>query len=361
MEPISSILSNFRPALPLVVALGILAVILFAANWILERRYANRPSDRYRRQLTMLAITMLGVVVAILVSPLSEEEEGQLLRLIGIVLSAAIALSSTTLLGNALAGLMLRAVRSFSMGDFVRVGDQFGRVSGRGLFHTEVQTAQRDLITLPNLYLVTNPVRVVRESGTIISAEVSLGYDVARTQVERLLLEAARAAELTDPFVHVVELGDFSVVYRVSGLLSEVKGLIRAQSLLRERMLDALHTGGVEIVSPGFMNRRVADDRVFVPPVEHGSAESDQSFEKSAEAVAFDKAEEAESTEDLQVKVEEVRVQMERLEKKRKDAADDGEKDRLKKRIAELQSMREHLTKIVQERTERSSGFEEDS
>jgi small-conductance mechanosensitive channel len=297
----------------------------------------------------------VGIIVAILVSPLTENQEGELLGLLGILLSAAIALSSTTLLGNALAGFMLRAVRSFRMGDFVDVGDHFGRVSGRGLFHTEVQTAQRDLITLPNLFLVTNPVKVVRESGTIISAEVSLGYDVPRTQAERLLREAAKAAELADPFVHVVELGDFAIVYRVSGLLSEVKGLIRARSRLREQMLDALHTGGIEIVSPGFMNRRAVEGREFVPPIEQEAAEPDRTLEESAEAVAFDKAEEAESTEDLQAKVEEVRVQMESLEKELKDAADDGEKHRLKKRIAELQSMRERLTKIVLERTENPS------
>ena len=245
MESITSILSGLRPGLPLIVELGILSTVLFVTHRILEKRYASRPNFRYRQQLAMLVITALGVIVAILVSPLSENQEGQLLRLVGILFSGAIALSSTTLLGNALAGLMLRAVRSFRMGDFVHVGDHFGRVSGSGLFHTEIQSAQRDLITLPNLFLVTNPVKVVRESGTIISAEISLGYDVPRAQVEELLLAAANAAKLTDPFVHIVELGDCSVVYRVSGLLSEVKELIRARSRLREEMLDNLHTGGV--------------------------------------------------------------------------------------------------------------------
>ena len=356
MEPITSILSNLRPAVPLAVALGVFAATLLVTHWFLERRYADRPSHSYRRQLTMLAITLVGLIVAILVSPLSENEEGELLRLIGIVLSGAIALSSTTLLGNALAGLMLRAVRNFRMGDFVRVGDHFGRVSDRGLFHTEVQTAQRDLITLPNLFLVTNPVKVVRESGTIISAEVSLGYDVPRTQVERLLREAAEAAELADPFVHVVELGDFSVVYRVSGLLSEVKGLLRARSRLREELLDALHKGGVEIVSPGFMNRRAVEGRVFVPPIEQGTVKPEQSVEESAEAVAFDKAEEAESTEDLRARVEEMRIKGEDLEKQLREAQDDGERDRLEKRIAELRAMRERLAQIAQKRMEKSSG-----
>ena len=44
-------------------------------------------------------------------------------------------LSSTTFIGNIMAGLMLRVVRSFRPGDFVHVGDYFGRVSEQSLFH----------------------------------------------------------------------------------------------------------------------------------------------------------------------------------------------------------------------------------
>lgn len=355
MELVTSILSFFRAATPLVITSGILAVVILAIRRLFGKRDAIRSRQKYWHQLIMLAITIMGLIAMIMVSPLNENQQGQLLRLIGILLSGAIALSSTSLLGNALAGFMLRAVRSFKMGDFVSVGDHFGRVSGRGIFHTEVQTAQRDLITLPNLYLATNPVKVVRESGTIISAEVSLGYDVPRTKIKRLLQDGAKAAELSDPFVHVVELRDFSVVYRVSGFLSEVKELIRARSRLKEEMLDALHAGGIEIVSPGFVNRRMVEDRVFIPLVENEAVEPDRSFEESAEVVAFDKAEEAESTEDLQVRIEEMRVQIEDLEKKIKDAADDVEKDRLKDRITQLQSIRERLTKVVKEKTDNSS------
>lgn len=46
---------------------------------------------------------------------------------------------------------------------------------------------------------------MVRASGTIISGTLSLGYDVTRTRVEELLLEAARRVELVDPFVRVEE------------------------------------------------------------------------------------------------------------------------------------------------------------
>ncbi len=136
---------------------------------------------------------------------------GAQLTMLGLLLTAIIALSSTTFVANAMAGLVSRAVGAFRPGDIVRVADHFGRVTARGLFHTEIQTEDGDLTELPNLFLVSHPVSVVRSTGTIVSASVSLGYDVPHSKIEALLLEAARAGELEDPYVHVPELGDFSV------------------------------------------------------------------------------------------------------------------------------------------------------
>jgi len=63
--------------------------------------------------------------------PIEQSKRAQLLSLLGILLSGAIALSSTTFLGNAMAGLMLRALNNFKAGDFLSVKEEFGRVTER--------------------------------------------------------------------------------------------------------------------------------------------------------------------------------------------------------------------------------------
>ncbi|MBL4782433.1 MAG: hypothetical protein JKX92_09345 [Porticoccaceae bacterium] len=68
-----------------------------------------------------------------------------------------------------------------------------------GLFHTEIQSQERDLITLPNLYLATKPLTVVRSSGTFPSCEVSIGYDVTWHKAEPLLKLATQEAGLDEP------------------------------------------------------------------------------------------------------------------------------------------------------------------
>lgn len=271
--------------LPVVVAVLLLWAIVALIRWLTPRREGARAIG----QVLQLAAFVVAVVLVVLALPFADSTQGQLLSLFGIVFTGVIGLASTSFVSNAMAGFMLRSVSGFHGGDFVRVGDYFGRVTETALFHTEIQNEDRDLVTLPNLYLITHPVEVVRSDGTLISANVSLGYDVNRRRVREVLIEAAERAELTDAFVQVTELGDFSVGYRVSAFLHDVSGLVTRRSSLRGHMLDALHEAGIEIVSPTFMNQipRKPDEPVL-PGRYHVSDDEEQG---RAETLMFDKAE----------------------------------------------------------------------
>jgi small-conductance mechanosensitive channel len=331
--------------LPFLFVLASSLLLLLAVNWLLLRRWkASVTAWRFRHQAVMLLLTALAAVALLLVLPVSDATRGQLLRLLGLLLSAVIAFSSTSFVANAMAGLMLRAVRSFRLGDFIRAGDQFGRVSELGLFHTEIQTEDRDLSTLPNLFLVNQPVTVVRSSGTILSTVVSLGYDVPRQRIESALLGAAAAAELEDPFVQIVELGSFAVGYRIAGLLVDVKGLISARARLRACVLDALHGAGIEIVSPTFMNQRVlADGRRFVPPP---AAPASEQAEASPEAIIFDKAEDASAAAEAEAELLALGPRIQELERGL-GGAPEPERSALERELGQLRARRQQLERAL--------------
>ena len=302
--------------IPLLATIAIVIVSLTAIRWFLDRRWKDDPGAQFRFQFIMLALTFSGFLAIVVSLPIKDSLQGQLLSLIGILLSAAIALSSTTFVGNIMAGIMLKALRSARPGDFITVEDLTGRITEMGLLHTEIQTEFRDLVTVPNLYMVTHPMQVVRASGTIIQAEVSLGYDVPHDRVVEVLRGAAEHCGLADGFVQVRKLGDFSVLYRVGGLLKDVKSLISARSSLREAMLDALHGAGIEIVSPTFMNTRaLGEDRVFIPR----STRKASIVRTQAEDIAFDKAEDAASVEKIRAAIEHADAEMQKLD------GDDGD------------------------------------
>jgi small-conductance mechanosensitive channel len=291
---------RFPQLLPFIGGLAVVTFLLAVGYWFLIRRGVNGAVDnRVLRQAGMLLVTAFCLVVLLLVLPVSDATRGQLLSLFGVVITAVIALSSTTFVSNAMAGLMLRALKNFRPGDFVHVGDAFGRVTERGLFHVEIQTADRDLTTLPNLYVITNPVKVVRASGTIVSTRLSLGYDTATSVVEPLLLDAARRAELEDPFVQVMELGNFAVTYRIAGFLGDVKQLLSARSRLQVKVLDVLHAAGIEIASPTIMAQRPLAPGTAILPREPGTSAPAAAPSAEPEARIFDKADQAEAVEEL--------------------------------------------------------------
>ena len=353
VEILRTIYGGLSPYIPTVIAVVLTIVIVLVARALIDRRAAGVAGSSFRRQLVTMLLSFFGLLIVILVSPLSENSQGQLLSLIGILLTAAIALSSTTFLGNIMAGLMLRAVRNFRAGDFIRVGEHFGRVSERGLFHVEIQTEDRDLTTMPNLYLVTNPVKVIRSSGTVISAEVSLGYDAPRQRVEPLLIQAAEAAGLQEPFVWVMQLGDFSVTYHVAGLLPEVRQVLSVRSQLHKTMLDCLHEGGIEIVSPTFMNTRAySPEARIIPETPRRAAEPEEPV-TAPESVVFDKADEAESLEKLRERYAAMGKELNELKDKLEDTGDRTDRDRLQAEKDKLESHRERLAEYIKSREEK--------
>lgn len=325
----------------------IVGLVLFVARRVIDK---TEKAQQFGRQLTMLSLTLAGVAAVVLALPVQTNLIQALLGLIGLVLSAVIALSATTFMGNAMAGVMLRSLRNFKAGDFIRCGEHFGRVTERGLVHTEIQTEDSDLTTLPNLYLVTNPLTTVRSSGTTVSATVSLGYDVSRLEIEACLLSAAAKSKLSDPFVQIADLGDFSVTYRIAGFSEEVKQLLTLRSTLRGAMMDELHAAQIEIVSPTFMNQRAVEN-AMIPKADVRRATEVQSSARNV----FDKADAAENYEFIVAQRDELEVEIKELQKLVKAESDSERKGRLEKRIVAKERRFEQFNSVVKVHDEKLS------
>jgi len=326
---------------------------IWLLNLIMTRRSASVPGrNTFRRQLTLAVLSTLLLLAIIVSAPLPESTRANLITLFGIALTATIALSSTTLASNAMAGLMLRIISNFKRGDFIRIDQFLGRVTEQGLFHTEIQNERSDLVTLPNLFVVSTPVTVVRLSGTFISAKVSLGYDLPHDEIEKHLLEAAGSAGLIEPFIRILELGDFSVLYQVSGRLEDTKKFLGGKTALHRAVLDTLHRNGIEIVSPNFMNQRqVTDDGKFIPKVKRKTAAKAKDA-GGPDTVVFDKADQVEKAEDLRKLLKALDEEISALEAKAKEAkgkeAEDEEVEKIKETIFLRQQTRERLVKRIE-------------
>lgn len=343
MDKLIEIVLNLLPMMVILIGVGVLGIL----NRRMDRKSKEMAGEgTFRRQMVLTFLALFFIVAVIVTAPLQDSTRGNLISLFGIALTGVIALSSATLASNAMAGLMLRAVRNFKRGDYIRCGELLGRVTERGLFHTEIQNERSDLITMPNLHLATNAVTVIRPSGTFISANLSLGYDLQHDEIEKLLVEAAEHAGLAKPFVRIRNLGDFSVTYEVSGLLEDTKKFLGSKSALHRAMLDTLHRAGVEIVSPTFMNQRqIKGENVFVPEVADDKPIK-PTRDSSPDTLVFDKADQVEKVEDLRLRLTALDEEIADLSAQAK-ATEGGESEKLQETILLRQRIRERLVERI--------------
>lgn len=325
-------------------------VVYYITNKIFLSQSKGKKGSTAIRQITLGLIIIVAILTILLAFPINKEMKGQILNVVGIVFSAAVALNSTTFLGNIFAGLMNKTIGQFKVGDFIVIENQLGKVSEIDLFQTEIQTEDRGLISYSNIQIATNPIKVIRSSGFIISTTVSLGYDVSRFHIEQCLLQAAINADLKDPFVFITELGDFSISYKINGLLSDISTMITARSNLNAMVLDELHNAKIEIVSPTFMNQRQFPiTQEFIPKKSKVKVGKEVSIK--AEDVFFEKAIKAEKIEVKGEKLEDLEVKIKDLKVKLKELNTLEEKDELNARITKWENiLQKAKDKIIEEK-----------
>ena len=332
--------------LPSITAIVVTILIVVVVRFVESKIWSSDANEqRFRKQISTFGFLFVGMLVTIFLLPDGTNQE-LAFSVIGLVVTGALAISSQSIIANGMAGLLLRSLKKFKPGDFIEVSDRVGRVTELGLFHTEIQTNDRDLTTIPNALMVNQPVKVVRASGTIVSANVSIGYDVSRHELKPMFLDAAVRAELDDPFMQVVELGDYSVVYRVAGFLNSPERLLASRSKLRGGILDALHEAKIEIMSPMFVATRNTDGSVAIPRqriIEEVVEEPDD-----AEDRTFDKAEVAGTIETHRKAIVEAEKMIETLEGQwGSSGAENG--DAIRQRIEACERKIQHLADEIED------------
>jgi len=204
-----------------------------------------------------------------------------------------------------------------------------------------------NFISIPNLYIASNPVKLTRKNNTVISCSVSLAYDISRSQIEKALKEAALATGLTDPYVYITSLGDYSVVYKIHGFLEDSSKFFSTTSLLHSKVMDKLHEEKIEIVSPTFMNQRRADDRVFVPKGKIKEVEKTNS--RAPEDLIFDEAIKSEKIEIKKDYIQKIEKKQEELKEGLKNTKDEKEIEEIKSRIKKNEELKEKIAKNIEE------------
>lgn len=355
-------LGKVLPYLPNIIFIIVIITAMFFANAVtnlIYRKLTKRfgVTSPIAKMLIKTAIYAIGTVMIILNIPGMKSD---VLQLIGLVFGGIIAFSSSTIIANGMSGILIRVIGQYHIGDVVEFEGSLGKVTEIKAFHTEIETVDRTLLTIPNNVMMSQKFTNFTERGCIVHADVSIGYDIARTQVEKLLLKAAHTVGLEKTFVSVMGLGDYSINYRVNGILKDAGLISGARSALHKEILDEFNKAKVEIVSPMFNAvRNVPEDKMILADyvAEETTAEI-LAREQAIEHEIFEKAEKEEKImkqkEQMTTELKQMIEQQENLEKAIKNVKDDKLKERLKQRKEQLDKDIEEKHQKVRKQDEKT-------
>lgn len=323
----------------------VITVVLFFLNSLIFKKI-DLKNSKGSKGIISFFLLLISLVMFILVLPIDKSSKSQILSLMGIVISAGIALSSTTILGNLIAGFMNNSIGNFKNGNLIEFGNFKGRIIKKGIFHTELQLDDSNFVNIPNLQLANNPIKLIRKSNTIVSTSVSLGYEISHEKIVQSLKDAAILTDLKNPYVYITSLGDFSVLYKIHGFLEDNSKYFSTKSLLNSNVIDKLHNNNIEIVSPNFMNQRRVDNQEFIPREKFIPKE--ESNQKLPEKLIFD---EAIKSEKLEVKKDYLKTIDEKLlafKEKLKSSNDEYETINLEFLINRNERLKERIEKNIE-------------
>lgn len=179
---------------------------------------------------------------------------------ISIFLGVLVSLGSSTVVANSISGVVLTYTGAFNVGERIRIGDKTGDVIEKTLIVTRLRTIKNEIISIPNSKVlmadIVNYSLLAKEKGLLLHAEVTIGYDVPHTTVEKLLIKAAVSTvdtkEKRPPFVLIKALNDFYITYEINIPTDEPQKMAESYSKLHTNILNAFNQEGVEIMSPHY-------------------------------------------------------------------------------------------------------------
>ena len=222
-------------------------------------------------------VRLLIIAVAfVLILPNLPAAHSPAFRGVSIFVAILVSLGSTAAVANMISGVVLTYTRAFKIGDRVRIADTLGDVAEKSLFVTRIITPKNVEIAIPNSLVLANHVinyssRARREPGLILHSSVTIGYDVPREAVERLLIEAAGSTPEIEidppPFVLITSLDDFYINYEINAYTKRARLMTATYSELHSHIVDRFNEEGIEIMSPHYS--AIRDGNQITLPEEH--------------------------------------------------------------------------------------------
>jgi len=186
------------------------------------------------------------------------------------VLTAVVGLALQTTLANLIGGLALQLDRTVSQGDWVRAGEDTGRVVEIGWRATRMVTVDGTTIVIPNGQLVTGQILNLSRPTPAVRRTVSVGLHYrhppndVREVLERAVRDVPGVLSHPAPDCITLEFADSAIIYGVRFWIADFERHIPIEGEIRSRIWYAARRAGFEIPFP---IRTIVNAQVTAPSV----------------------------------------------------------------------------------------------
>jgi small-conductance mechanosensitive channel/CRP-like cAMP-binding protein len=172
------------------------------------------------------------------------------------ILTAVLGLALQGVLGNILAGLSLHFTRSFSRGDWVKVGETEGVVMETNWRETRILDRASNMIVLPNNAVASGTITNFSQPDkkAAITIPLKVGYESAPALVLETLRESAR--EVPDvlgspaPLAYILGYDDLGVSYLLKFWIQDYQRKFSIMTEVGRRVWYKFKRLGIEIPMP---------------------------------------------------------------------------------------------------------------
>ena len=180
---------------------------------------------------------------------------GSLLAALGVG-SLVLGLALQEPLGNLFNGIALLMAKPFQTGDWIRVGDQTGKVLEINWRSVKIVNRYNELIIIPNNILGKETIHNLSRPDPLYALTVRIGfsYDDAPEKVKKMLLDVAGNTEgiLNEPppKALTVSYDDFAITYELKFYVRDYSDSKTIRDAFMTRVYDAAGKAGIRIPFP---------------------------------------------------------------------------------------------------------------
>lgn len=173
-------------------------ILLLFGFWVVKRlnKFIKRALSQLKidKDISEFLLSFLDICFRVIIILIAASFFGfKMSALFGLLAAAAFAigLALQGFLGNFASGLTIIFFKPYSVGDWVEIGDKFGRVESIQIFNTILRTPNNKKLVVPNGQVTDHIITNISDKGYIhLELQILISYEESFPKIKQIVQEA---------------------------------------------------------------------------------------------------------------------------------------------------------------------------